>query len=97
MATRKAPRIAGRIAGNARRKNLPRDVEAIISRRQQRIDDVTFLRERGASSKLIDNAQQLLTRWWSTADWKSRGELLKTAEWLVRLETRRSTDDQVPA
>jgi hypothetical protein len=37
----------------------------------------------------IANAQQLLTRWWSRANWDAREELLKNVEWLIRVERRR--------
>src|SRR5262245_20825555 len=75
-AARKAPRLG---------------IERIIGRRQDLVAELARLRERGANSRLIDSAQQLLTRWWSPANWRSRAELLKTTEWLMHLELRRRT------
>jgi len=60
--------------------------------RERLVADIAQLRERGATSRFINNAQQLLTRWWSTATWTAREELLKSAEWLVRLEKGRGYD-----
>jgi hypothetical protein len=48
------------------------------------------LRDRGQASKFIDNAQVLLSRLWSRASWDARDELLKSADWLIRLERRGS-------
>ena len=48
------------------------------------------LRDQGQASKFIDNAQVLLTRLWSPASWDARDELLKSADWLIRLEKRGS-------
>jgi hypothetical protein len=36
-------------------------------------------------SRFVRNAQHLLTRWWSTASWAARQDLLKTVEWLIQL------------
>jgi hypothetical protein len=61
-------------------------IARIVARREQLVADIARLRERGEESRLIDNAQQLLTRWWSKANWRSREELLKSAVWLVELQ-----------
>jgi hypothetical protein len=52
--------------------------------------EVTKLRHSEAS-KLTENAQQLLTRWWSTANWNGREDLLRSVDWLIRLEKKRRT------
>jgi hypothetical protein len=65
-------------------------VKIILAQRERLIADIAALRRLGASSKFVDNAQQLLTRWWATANWNGREELLRTADWLVRLEHRRA-------
>jgi len=49
-----------------------------------------LLRDRGQASKFIDNAQVLLSCLWSRASWDARDELLKSADWLIRLERRGS-------
>jgi hypothetical protein len=51
--------------------------------------EVAELRGMDASPAFGANAQQLLTRWWSRANWNAREELLKNVEWLVRVERRR--------
>ena len=42
----------------------------------------------GRGSKFIANAESFLTRWWAAASWSARDDLLKTADWLLRVETR---------
>ena len=81
------------VATDARRapQRTPRAREAgILARRDRLVAEVALLRRRGEPSKFIDNAEQLLTRWWSRASWNAREELLKSADWLVRLEKRRA-------
>jgi hypothetical protein len=58
--------------------------------------EIAALRKANAS-KFAANAEQLLTRWWSSANWVARGELLKTADWLIRLEKRRGFDERLKA
>jgi hypothetical protein len=48
-------------------------------------------------SRFVENAQQLLTRWWSTAGWVEREQLLKTVEWLIGLERLSSQLDPTAA
>jgi hypothetical protein len=58
----------------------------IVERRAQMVAEIARLRDAAASSKFIDKAQILLTRYWSSANLASREELLKAADWLIRLE-----------
>jgi hypothetical protein len=71
---------------NVRRQPSRQRINGILSRREQLVAELALLRQQGAESKFIDNAQQLLTRWWSGATWDGRDELLKSADWLIRLE-----------
>jgi hypothetical protein len=87
---RKTPRAAARAPKGAERSVGIRQVESILSRRQQLVAEVVKLREQHSNSKFIENAQQLLTRWWSPADWNAREDLLKTVDWLLRNEKRRN-------
>jgi hypothetical protein len=48
--------------------------------------EIALLERSGQRSRFIANAEQLLTRWWATASWKSRDELVKAADWLLRIE-----------
>jgi hypothetical protein len=66
-----------------------RKADAILTRRDRLMAEITGLRRQAAESQFLENAQQLLTRWWSGANWNAREDLLKTAGWLVRLQKRR--------
>jgi hypothetical protein len=78
-------------------KRLPRQalsrikVDDILARRRRLVQELALLRQHG-DSRFLDNAQQLLTRWWSGASWSAREELLKSAEWLIRLERRSNAE-----
>ena len=80
---RKAP---GRSAKAAR---ATRSIERIgrqemIDRRDSCMAEITqFGSQGGDSASLIDKARQLLTRHWSVSSWRSRADLLRTAEWLI--------------
>ena len=53
---------------------------------------MSALRESGAISPFLNNAQQLLTGLWSGANWSERERLLKAAEWQVQLARRNRGD-----
>lgn len=61
-------------------------VEAILRRRELLIAEVQGLSAVASCSESAKKAQQLLTRWWARADWAGREELLRAAEWVVRVE-----------
>jgi len=87
---RKNSRRAAVQSRQAGRPAPQQKINVILAERERLIADISALRERGAASKFVENAQQLLTRWWSSANWNGREELLRTASWLVRLEQRQS-------
>jgi hypothetical protein len=89
---RKIPGLGSGSARHSARTRSRAQIERIMLQRERLVADIAQLRERGATSRFINNAQQLLTRWWSTATWTAREELLKSAEWLVRLEKGRGYD-----
>ena len=89
MPPRKSPRTAARASKGAERPIAVRKVNSILSRRQQLVAEVAQLRQQRNNSRLIENAQQLLTRWWSPAGWNAREDLLKAVGWLIRIEKRR--------
>src|SRR5262249_56182714 len=62
-----------------------RRIETILSRREQLMAEIGSLSESPTRSRFIDNARQLLTRWWATANWNGREDLLRTAQWAVRI------------
>jgi hypothetical protein len=77
-------------ASSARQRSSRRKTENILRQRERLIAEMMQLRDRGQASKLVDNAQALLTRLWSPASWDTREDLLKSADWLVRLARRGS-------
>jgi hypothetical protein len=86
----KFPRTGVRAAGRTSRQKI----NSILTRRQGLVAELALLRQHGTESKFIDNAQQLLTRWWSAATWDAREELLKSADWLIRLERRHGSQTE---
>jgi len=80
------------VATGVQRSAPPRkcsvDADSILERRSCLVAEVARLRQDGASP-LTDNAQQLLTRWWASAGWAAREQLLRTVQWLIQLERNR--------
>jgi hypothetical protein len=79
---------------SALKKNSPRTreagqrqrIESILQQRERLIVEVQGLSAVEGCATSAKKAQQLLTRWWANADWKAREELLKVAEWVIRVE-----------
>jgi hypothetical protein len=70
----------------ARKPRWTKDrIAAIVARRSELVAEIAQLRETGRASRFVENAQRLLTNWWSRSDWAGREELLKSAGWLVGL------------
>lgn len=61
-------------------------VEGILRQRERLIAEVQGLSAVEGCAESAKKAQQLLTRWWAKADWKAREELLRVAEWVIRVE-----------
>jgi hypothetical protein len=61
------------------------NVVPLLSQRDQLIAEILARSRSGTPSPLIKKAGTLLTRFWARADWKSREELLRAAQWLVNL------------
>lgn len=69
----------------------PRKPAVIESHRKRLFDELLQLRElQGTSARSIDTARALLTNWWAKANWRTREELIKSADWVVRLESTRA-------
>jgi hypothetical protein len=65
--------------------------EWIATRRDQLISEVKRLREKcELTSPSIETVRRLLTRSWGRASWRTRAQLIKAADWLIRLETARA-------
>lgn len=71
--------------------------QALIEKERNRLfDEVMMLREaRGASGNALETARLLLTKQWIKANWRTREQLIKAAEWMLRVESQR--DAQSPA
>lgn len=52
--------------------------------------DISAMRA-GAPAEMgfVEKALQLLTRDWSLATWRSRADILRTVDWLLRMERAR--------
>jgi hypothetical protein len=72
----------------AREPSQRQRVESILRQRERLIAEVQGLSTVEGYSASAKKAQQLLTRWWAKADWKAREELLRVAEWVIRVESR---------
>ena len=63
---------------------------SIASQRESRLSEIESLRRDGlASDSFVDKAQTLLTQRWSKATWRSREQLLRAVDWLLRMERAR--------
>lgn len=75
--------------GRSRQALARRKAESIEARRQALIDELASLRAHSKEAKFAENALELLTRWWTKANWNARERLLKDAIWLIRVERHR--------
>jgi hypothetical protein len=91
------PTFGAKVTRSRREHRSRAAINNILQQRDRLIAELAALRDRGNGSKFIENAQQLLTRSWSTASWVTRESLLGNAEWLVRLEKHRESSLQPPA
>jgi hypothetical protein len=70
--------------------NYTARVNSIASQRESRLSEIESLRRSGlAPETFVDKAQTLLTQRWSKATWRSRERLLRTVDWLLRMERMR--------
>ena len=98
MPVRRISALATTRPGLARKQSSRQRELHILAQRDRLIVEIARLRSQaGPSTELTDKASTLLTRWWSSASWKAREQLLKSANWLVRLEQRRTQETQLPA
>jgi hypothetical protein len=67
---------------------------AMIERRDHCMSVVAQLRnDARASGVLANKVRQLLTRHWAASSWRSRADLLRTAEWLVGIVRKSAEAD----
>jgi hypothetical protein len=62
--------------------------QALIDRRDRCIAEIACAGADWNSGSLFEKARQLLTRHWSASTWRSRADLIRTAEWLVGVGKR---------
>jgi len=65
-------------------------VSSIAFERESRLSETESLRRGGLlPESFVDKAETLLTQRWSKATWRSREQLLRTVDWLLRMERMR--------
>jgi hypothetical protein len=70
-----------------------RRIAAVVAQRRQLMQEIAKLHSLGCDSHFVTNAEELLTRWWGTANWTARQELLKSASWMLELESNRNRSE----
>ena len=68
-----------------------RRIEDLVLDRERLLGQLSEIQARGDGSKQVEDALQLVTRWWGSASWHGREKLLRSAEWLLTL--KRQTDE----
>jgi hypothetical protein len=80
----------GRPRNGRPKLNYATRANSIASQRASRLSEIESLRRDGlASESFVDKAQTLLTQRWSKATWRSREQLLRAVDWLLRMERAR--------
>jgi hypothetical protein len=86
-----------RLKPSSIKKSRPRNrrrPEVVSARREALVAEVTRLRGERRDATFADNAMQLLTRWWASTGWAAREELLRAAEWLIRMEQHKGRQQE---
>ena len=66
---------------------LPICTEAIAAEREKLVAEMNALHERGQlPARSVRTLRNLLTRSWGGASWRARAQILRTADWFIRLE-----------
>jgi hypothetical protein len=62
-------------------------VSTLVSDRERKMTEITALRDReGRPDSFVGKAESLLTRSWSRSNWRSRESILRTVDWLLRMD-----------
>jgi hypothetical protein len=62
-------------------------IKTIIARREELITEVNWLQEKcQLPSQSVKAVRGLLTQSWHKSNWRARAQILKTADWLIRLQ-----------
>ena len=68
----------------------PRNASAIESDRNRLVVELMRMRKACAEpARPVQTALNLLTSKWAEANWRARERLIKAADWMIRLESRR--------
>jgi hypothetical protein len=68
------------------------DEAAIGAKRAECMREIERLRATLGSTPFVDKAYRLLLpRYWATASWKGRADILKTVEWLIAMSVGAGT------
>src|SRR5262245_45282987 len=89
----------GRTAKPVRAKRTIKSIcrPELIARREQCIAAIAQLQCDAAGSRdFAKKALQLLTTYWSTSSWRVRGDILRTAEWLIAAARKNAPSGSVP-
>jgi len=89
------------VRSQARKASQAARFSALLTQRERKMTEIIELRAGIGPGTFTDKAETLLTRFWSKATWRSREGILRTADWLLRMERKRrsgATDRiEVPA
>ena len=77
----------------ASREPHKRQAAAVLAERHRLMIEIASLHTSGRRSQFTANAEELLTRWWASASWSARRQLLKTVGWLLHLEKSRKPNE----
>jgi hypothetical protein len=59
--------------------------QEMIERRDRCMSRIAHHRDEATPNMFFAKARQLLTRHWYPSSWRARADILRTAEWLVRV------------
>ena len=63
-------------------------IQALLLERERLLAELSDIQARGEHSKTVEDAWQLVTRWWGKSNWDGREKLLRSARWLLNLKHR---------
>ena len=90
MVSRNTTGALGRPHGGRPKLSYATRASSITSQRESRLSEIESLRRDGLSPEtFVNKAQTLLTQRWSKATWRSREQLLRAVDWLLRMERAR--------
>jgi hypothetical protein len=64
--------------------------QEMIERRDRCMTEIAHHRDESIPNTFFAKARHLLTRHWYPSSWRARADILRSAEWLVRVGQKRS-------